>query len=192
MRLSEDIVDYIHARFSPDDVPKVLEILHAYANVLSTPRVQRSVLFLADGSLTMLRHYTATAALDVREILTRAEYVVGVSQTPMPIRSMSQPFPAQQTLQTPPPEVEEAPEGRMPALAAGRKPVSGLHQHLVGESFTLGNVDYDVMPGQEHPQCVRCRRRSGNVVSIVHLPLVFVMEQLSEHIELYADDTSSF
>lgn len=192
MRLSDDIVDYIHARFSPADVPRVLEILHAYAKVLSTPRVQRSVLFLADGSLTMLRHYAATAALDVREILTRAEYVIGVSRTPMPIRSMSQPFPSRQILQTPPPEPEEPPGERMPAQAAGRKPADGLHQHLVGESFTLGNADYDVMPDQQHPQCVRCRRRSGNIVSIVHLPLVFVMEQLSEHIELYADDTSSF
>lgn len=192
---SQDIVDFIERKFQPAEVPKVLAVLEQNADVLSTPRVQRSVLFLSDGSLTMLKHYAATAALDVREILTRAEYVIGVAPLPMPIRSMSRPFAvAGEADDAGRPEsagTVTAPDGADgPAPKRAERPEAGLHGYLVGERFRLGNAEYSVTAEQRHPACVRCLRRADNVVSIVHLPLVFVMEQLSEHIELQAQDTA--
>lgn len=189
---SQDILDFIQRKFQPAEVPKVLEVLRQNADVLSTPRVQRSVLFLSDGSLAMLKHYAATAALDVREILTRAEYVIGVAPLPMPMRSMSQPFTDQAGAMAAAEPARQETRAGAGAPASPTRPEPGLHGYLVGERFSLGNAEYLVSAGQEHPTCVRCLRTADNVVSVVHLPLVFVMEQLSEHIELHAQDSSGF
>jgi len=142
----------------------------------------------------MLKHYAATAALDVREILTRAEYVIGVAPMPMPIRSMSRPFAvlgeSSRAGSREASAASGAPRGPLPQRS--ERPERRLHGYLVGERFKLGDAEYSVSADQSHPTCVRCLRRADNVVSIVHLPLVFVMEQLSEHIELEAQDTASF
>ncbi len=203
--LPDDIVEFIHQHFATSEIPSVYELLDRHE--LSTPRVHRALLYLSGGSLTMLRHYVASAALDIREILLRAEYVLNVGSEPMRVRSMAEPFDGPHN-HVEPVLAADAPTGlpaRRPSAvvvaaaaqkSSGRKAPArqnkastrdakpGHHDYLVGQRFVLGQAEYVVSAEQTHRTCVRCYRKSGNVVTIVHLPLVFVMEQLSEHIDL--------
>ncbi|MEQ8860138.1 MAG: hypothetical protein RIC56_15960 [Pseudomonadales bacterium] len=197
---SDDIVEFIEQCFHADDVPKAIEVLRNNGHVLSTPRVQRAVLFLSGGSLAMLRHYVTAAALDVREILLRAEYVLDVTPEPMRVRSLADgfrydnpvPAPLHTPLHTPttaehgePMRSASRPAAPQRALRKVTAQPAYRHQQLVDRRFLLGDVLYTITTEQLHDDCVRCLRCCGNVVSIVHLPLIFVLEQLSEeHIEL--------
>lgn len=188
--LSDDIVEFIRQNFSAQDVPTVLKLLDRHD--LTTPRVQRALLYLSGGSLSMLQHYVASAALDVREILLRAEYVMNVSSKPMRVRSMALPF---NTTQEEEPPASRHRRGARPVPKRTERHPPGLrdqdasaagHRHLIGMRFELGSAEYVVATEQANRSSVRCYRKSGNVVTIVHLPFVFVMEQLSEHIDLGA------
>lgn len=188
--LQDDIVEFIHSSFRPQDVPRVFEILQDNADLLSTPRVQRSVLFLSGGSLSMLRHYVTTAELNLPEVLIRAEHVLDVATAPMPIRSMAEKFncfDAGTPADAAEPAATPVPERKAPRRAGNKGLAQGSvgQKLLAGGRFMLRDVEYIVTTEQHHRDRVRCLRLSGNVVSIVHLPLVFVMEQLSEeYIEL--------
>jgi nicotinamide mononucleotide adenylyltransferase len=89
--LTDDIIQFVHSRFSPRDIDTVYATL-ADADI-GTPRLMRAVLFLSEGSVTQLRHYVEMAMRDFRQVLTWAEYVVDVSPEPLWARDMSQPFP---------------------------------------------------------------------------------------------------
>lgn len=88
--LTDDIIQFVHSRFSPRDIDSVWATLTG-ANV-ETPRVARAVLFLSDGSVTVLKHYLDIARKDVEQVLTWAEYVVDVGPDPLWARDMSKPF----------------------------------------------------------------------------------------------------
>lgn len=60
------------------------------------------------------------------------------------------------------------------------------HQHLLGRVFELGRVLYVISHDQPHPRRVRCYRDEDNVVTIVSLPLVFVIEQLADEVTVDA------
>ncbi len=179
---NDDIVAFIHANFTAQDAPKAIEILRNNGHVLTTPRIQRAVLFLSGGSLAILRHYVTAAALDVRQVIIRSEYVMDLAKEPMHVRSMEDAFDSNGAGEPSEPPGTPAPPQRAPRRSAVE--ASYRHRHLVNRRFVLGNVAYTVTHEQLHDDRVRCLRRSGNVMSIVHLPLIFVMEQLSEeHIE---------
>lgn len=89
--LTDDIIQFVHSRFSPRDINSVWATL-TMADI-DTPRVVRSVLFLSDGSVTVLKHYVDMARRDVRQVLTWAECVVDVGPDPLWARDMSKPFP---------------------------------------------------------------------------------------------------
>jgi hypothetical protein len=183
--LKSDIREYVQKQFPEADIPAVLALLEDES--LSTPRVQRAVLYLSNGSLSVLKHYVAAAGEDVRKVLLRAEYVSDISNRPLQVRSMSEPL-----RPSPKPRREGAWNGatrdaarRKPPLGAGTKSQQGrFHSQLANRSFRLGKTIYVVSPEQEDGNRVRCYRQLGNVVSIVSLPLIFVMEQLSEHVAM--------
>ncbi len=59
-----------------------------------------------------------------------------------------------------------------------------LHSTLTGRMFKLGRVIYLVGRHQPSAARVRCYREERNVVTIVNLPLVFVLEQLADEVRL--------
>ncbi|MCZ6658126.1 MAG: hypothetical protein O7C67_12580 [Gammaproteobacteria bacterium] len=59
-----------------------------------------------------------------------------------------------------------------------------LHPTLTGRMFKLGHVIYLVCRQQPSAARVRCYREERNVVTIVNLPLVFVLEQLADEVRL--------
>ena len=58
------------------------------------------------------------------------------------------------------------------------------HPNLQGRVFRLGRVRYVVAARQGESHLTRCYRMEGTVVSIVRLPLAFVLEQLADEITL--------
>jgi hypothetical protein len=182
--LPDDAVEFIDRHFHVNDVPVAKAILDASG--LSTPRIVRAVLLLSNGSLTLLRHYVGAAQQDVRDVLLNAEYVIGVSQMPMPVRDLTLPFwddrnrPGASARPVAAPTHTELPRHRGPAP----RPCSRMHQCLLSRSFCLGQAVYTVANEQPCRDRVRCLRRVGSFVRVVSLPLVFVLEQLAERIEL--------
>ena len=73
---------------------------------------------------------------------------------------------------------------RPPAQSGRRHSVRRYHQQLVNETFYLGDVRYVISSIQTHPNVVRCYRFHGLNSCIARLPLVFVLEQLAETVEL--------
>jgi len=60
------------------------------------------------------------------------------------------------------------------------------YPHLQGRVFWLGRIRYVVAKQQPDPQLTRCYRLDGKLVSIVRLPLAFVLERLADEIVLEA------
>jgi hypothetical protein len=58
------------------------------------------------------------------------------------------------------------------------------HWDLQGRVFKLGDVRYVVARHQPESLRVRCYRMEGKLVSIVKLPLSFVLEQVADKITL--------
>jgi hypothetical protein len=58
------------------------------------------------------------------------------------------------------------------------------YPHLQGRVFWLGRVRYVVAQQQPDPRYARCYRLDGRLVSIVRLPLAFVLERLADEITL--------
>ena len=58
------------------------------------------------------------------------------------------------------------------------------HAHLQGRVFELGQVLYVVTHNQSHPTRVRCYREEDHVVTVVCLPLLFVLEQLADEVAM--------
>ncbi len=185
----DDVVSFIEHNFNGADVPAVYRLLES--EFLQTPRVIRSVLYLSTGSLSLLKHYIEVCRIDEREVISRAEYVLGVSDRPMLLRRMNEPFDvevsafvarAKARSSAPTPVVAAVPS------AAGPKRVVGEpgphHRHLIGRSFTLGQVTYMIASAQPHQHRVNCHRKQSNVISRVTLPLVFVLEQMAEPVEI--------
>jgi hypothetical protein len=179
-KLPDDVMYYISQRFADRDQQCVFGLLDQ--NHLSTPRIMRSVLFLANGSLSLLKHNIEVCRTDLREILTNAEYVIGIAERPMPIRDMSLPFTDERNLAQEIPTIAVVKEAKR--LAPKRASRAKYHQHLVGESFHLGQVQYTVAASQTRPEQIKCYRLDGRRHRIAYLPLVFVLEQLAEHVEL--------
>jgi hypothetical protein len=176
MDFPPDIVRFIELHFAPEQCPEVLGML-ASAD-LTTPRVMRAVLFLADGSLGMLGYYIDTAKRDVRDVLLHAEYITDISSDPMHVRDMGQPF--------------ESGGGHADRQLEHRPPISSPrvrsskrhHEHLLGREFQLGTATYKVLLRQVNADVVLCHRRAPGSERIVKLPLAFVTERFAESIEL--------
>ena len=215
----EDVVSFIERHFDSRDLPAVYILLES--EIIRTPRVMRAVLFLSDGSVSMLQHYIEVCRIDVREVITRAEYVLGVSQEPMLARSMTEPFQEEDikesvfttgrfgsmTGQEPsagkePSAVGEPSAGREPSAggepSADKEPAARAkavpkraaarpgphHQNLINRRFKLGEATYLIASSQPRPLQVNCHRKQSNVIGLVTLPLVFVLEQLAEAVEM--------
>jgi hypothetical protein len=58
------------------------------------------------------------------------------------------------------------------------------HPALQGRVFKLGQVRYVVARHQPDARRIRCYRMDGKVVSIVKLPVAFVLEQVADKITL--------
>ena len=176
----------------------------------------------SDGSVSMLQHYIEVCRIDVREVITRAEYVLGVSQEPMHLRSMTEPFQEEDIKEAvfktgrfgsmsgrepsankepsadkepsankePSAVKEPSATGREPAVRAkaGPKRVAARpgphHQNLINRRFKLGEATYLIASSQPRPLQVNCHRKQANVIGLVTLPLVFVLEQLAEAVEM--------
>lgn len=167
---------------SPRHRGSVYDVLEA--EVLRTPRVTRAVLFLSNGSLSLLRHYARACSIDVASVLVHAEYVAGVSEMPMQVRDMSLPFWHERNLD---PNASRSLLVR--ARLAGCSPKGDVvaashHAHLVNRRFTLGRVSYLVASQQPSGRRVRCFRKERTMVTLVELPLAFVLEQVAERIEI--------
>jgi hypothetical protein len=173
----DDFARFIDTHFHSNDVPRVYEIIAGAA--LKTPRVGRAVLLLSNGSLTLLRHYAELAATDVASLLRQAEYVEGVTELPMQVRDLNKPFTPDDHMR---PLARPARRGPMRAEDSAR--CANFHRQLVGRVFSLGDVDYIVAARQTNARTVRCFRRDRNIVGIVALPLLFVLEQLAERIDI--------
>jgi hypothetical protein len=128
--------------------------------------------------------------LDVRSVLVRAEYVAGGMEMPMQVRDMSLPFWHQRNLAS-----DESFEGAEHS-AGGETTKRGAdrngrhHAYLLNRCFKLGKVDYLVASRQPSSNRVRCYRKARTVVTMVELPLAFVLEQLAERIEI--TDTATY
>jgi len=184
--LPDDVLQFVERRFAQDNRQAVYGALETAR--VSTPRVMRAVLYLSDGSLSLLRHYVEQCGADVRGILTSAEYVDDASQGPVRVRDMSLPFPDERNLgadylkrNVVVVRRHAAPARQQQTCPTAR---SNYHSYLVRRSFTLGQAMYLVRRTQMHPDRVSCYRKSGTVVRLVTLPLFFVLEQLAECIDL--------
>ncbi|NJN50871.1 MAG: hypothetical protein HC809_02895 [Gammaproteobacteria bacterium] len=91
-RYPDDVVQFIARRFHRNDITAAYRLLDHDA--VRTLRMLRAVLYLADGSLSSLRHHIAVCNHDPGRILIEAECVVGVGDAPMPVRDLSQPLPS--------------------------------------------------------------------------------------------------
>ena len=58
------------------------------------------------------------------------------------------------------------------------------HKHLQGRVFRLGGVTYLVGHTQTKAELVRCYRAEEGESTIVELPLVFILEQFAEEVNL--------
>ena len=181
MDFSPDIQEFVRLRFRAEQYQQVMQVLECPA--LSTPRVMRSVLFLSNGSLSMLKHYRAKAEQDVRAILVEAEYITDISKDPLFIRDMSAPFPDERNL-GPRKCAQHATRSNAPSGSAGKRAKSSHHSNLCGRIFVLGEVHYTIMEYQTSSTYVYCQRRTSQDVRVARLPLLFVLEQLAEHIEI--------
>jgi len=181
--LSDDVVQFVEQRFAQKDVQVVFGLLE---NEELTPRVMRAGLYLSDGSLSLLKHYVTECTVHVGEILATAECMIGVVE---PIRDLSLPFNHERNLAEDQFETNPGPKNpsRKPQRASAR---SHYHTALAEHRFQLGDAIYLVSNRQAHPSYVRCYRMTGTVSRIVTLPLLFVLEQLAERIEL--DTTTCF
>lgn len=189
MRLiPDDIVRFVDRHFHQNDLPAVRAVLQD--PVFQTARVLRAALYLSGGSLTLLKHYAAECTADVREVLTRAEYVLGMSEMPMAVRDMSLPFEETGGATVEPPRLRPR-RSNVKALVMklGPKAVrstarTSYHGYIVGWKFTLGDVLYTVASEQPRRDKVWCFRSDRSVTSLVALPLDFVVAHVAESIEL--------
>lgn len=181
MDFSPDITEFVRLRFGAEQYQQVIDILRSPA--LSTPRVMRSVLYLSNGSLSMLKHYRAEAEKDVRMILVEAEYITNVSADPLFIRDMSTPFSDERNLGP-----KQCPAHNADAAAASDARVNhrqaSHHKNIWGETFYLGEVKYTIMDYQTSRSYVYCQRQTSHDVRVKRLPLMFVLEQLAERFEM--------
>ena len=170
MDLPPDVVRYVEMNYPHNAQMKVRD----YLDDLGTPRVQRSVLYLGNGSVSLFEHYANEARSDAREVLLAAEYETQISETPIPMRDMSKPFHHAENL--------GALSRKLPKRS-GPKQVT-YHAELINQRFELGKVRYVVMRKQPSATHVYLRRYKDNTSKVVRLPKMFVLEQFAESIEL--------
>jgi len=182
MDIAPDIGRFVELRFSVEDRVAVVACIDCDA--LRTPRVARCVLFLANGSLSMLRHCAEQAKHDVRDILVEAEYVTEISDELMLVRDMSLPFDHERNLGMQY-FADLRISGCLPKRAAAVPIEVESHQasRFVTRTFILGEATYTVLPRQTHVDFVLCRRVTERLTTIVQLPWPFVADQFAEHIE---------
>lgn len=192
--LPVDVVQFVERRFADYHAAEILSILDN--PVLATPRVMRAVLFLADGSMSLLKHYVAECEHHVNDVLMHAEYVVGVAREPMAVRDMSLPYSHEDNLGPSwmwAKSLDGIDHPRRAPRRSLRDETLNHHAHLANQRFVLGQATYLVALTQPSARFVRCYRREGNVSQVVKLPLVFVLERLAaEHIEIAANRPSDF
>lgn len=187
--LPADVVRFVERRFPSIHLVTIYELLSSDA--VRTPRVMRSVLYLSNGSLSLLKHFVGRCSRDLAEVLMHAEYVVGVAEEPMAVRDMSMPFHHEANL-GPDWEMQDGDLALRRPRRAQRLAERNHHAQLVSMRFVLGDAVYLVAQSQPHRRVVRCYRKEDNVSRVVKLPLVFVLERLAEHIEIRERNPSDF
>lgn len=181
MDFSPDIEQFVRLRFGNGNFQAVAELLERPA--VSTPRVMRSVLFLSNGSLSMLKHYVIEAEKDVRMILVDAEYTSGISEEPLFLRDMCAPFPDERNLGAKSCGKHVVDRNRSSAEANSHQ-TNSHHQSIRGSVFYLGDAQYSILDKQSTRAYVSCQRRTARSTNTVRLPLIFVLEQLAESVEI--------
>jgi hypothetical protein len=185
-RFPIDVVEFVEARFDPNDYAQVFKLLAVDA--FSTPRVMRAAVFLADGDLPLLKHYAKSCATDPADVLVRAEFVIGATKEPLCAADFSELY-----LPGHVPNKLQREAGASPPLAAKpRIRQADHHAHLRDQEFELGKATYVVAGHQPHPQYVHCFRKEGQDSRVVRLPYVFVMDRLAERIVLQSADIREF
>jgi len=194
-RFSEDVVRFIEHKFDADDIQTVYRQLDHPG--LTSPRVIRSLLYLSNGSISLLKHYLEERLQQGADIVLEAEYVRGVADKPMRARDMSLPFAhprnlGRSYLQQPRPTPTTAvrsPHLALPPRGTGRARRDvrqhHLHQHhlhLIGRKYYLGEAKYVVCRNQDRADVVRCYRVKGTTLRMVNLPLAFVLDHIAEEI----------
>ena len=189
MDLEGDIGWFIDRHFHKNDLPAVFDVLDA--GVFRTPQVARAVLFLSNGSLILLRHYARACVLNPRSVLLHAEHVAGDVEMPMRVRDMSLPFWHERNLASSDSRggTERSTDDATTTVRRVNRSACH-HAYLVNRCFKLGKVHYLVASRQPSSNRVRCFRKARTVVTVVELPLAFVLEQVAERIEI--TDTASY
>jgi len=189
--LPDDVELFIEQRFDEDDVIVVREWINIPE--LTTLRIIRSVLFLSNGSLSLLRHFIDECAQSVTGILVEAEYTSGVSDEPLLVRDMSLPFQHRRNLgrycfgdKPQPPERAKRQSASSHTSGGATRMERRSGHYLSGQRFYLGDVMYVVARHQPRGDPICCYRVDGASMSPVRLPLMFVLERFAEDIELTA------
>lgn len=179
MDFPPDIKLFVEQRFDPGHRSKIWQVLGAQH--MCTPRIMRSVLFLSNGSISLLDYFADLAKSDVRHVVLQAEYETEIAEHPLWLRDMNLPFTHERNLGAGALKTIRA----RPPRAAAKAP--RYHKHLVDQQFVLGEARYTVLPRQNHANHVLCRRRvATNKPTQVRLPVTFVADLLAEHVELSA------
>ena len=194
-RFSEDVVRFIEHKFDAEDVRAVYKQLDHPD--LTTSRVIRSLLYLSNGSISLLKHYLEERLQQGVDIVLEAEYVSGVTDKPMRARDMSLPFEHPRNLgrcylQQPrsiPTTAARSPHLALPPRSIGRPRrdvrqhhLHQHHPHLIGRKYYLGEAKYVVCRNQDRADVVHCYRVKGTTLRMVNLPLAFVLDHIAEEI----------
>ncbi len=178
-----DIEQFVRLRFGSANYEHVKKLLSQPA--VSTPRVMRSVLFLSDGSMSMLKHYISEAEKDVRLVLVDAEYASGISEEPLYLRDMCAPFSDEKNLGAKSCGRHTTNQKRFDTQASAHQKGTH-HKNISGSVFYLGEAQYSIVENQSTRAYVNCKRRTAQSTTVVRLPLIFVLEQLAESVEITA------
>ncbi len=181
MDFSSDIAQFVRLRFGSGNYEHVKKLLSQPA--VSTPRVMRSVLFLSNGSLSMLKHYICEAEKDVRAVLVDAEYASGISEEPLYLRDMCAPFSDEKNLGAKSCDRHPTNQKR-PDTGSSAHQKSPHHKNICGSVFYLGKAQYSILEHQPTRAYVYCERLTAQSTTVVRLPLIFVLEQLAESVEI--------
>jgi hypothetical protein len=179
MDFPTDVVCFVEQRFDIKHADRIFAALKS--KELSTPRVMRSILFLANGSMTLFEYFVKMALADVRDLLLQAEYETEVTEQPMLLRNMSLPFTDEENLGAG--CLKTAKAKPLKPLRAPRR-ITCHHPQLANRHFVLGETFYTVMANQPEQHHVFCSRQTSSSSTIVRLPLEFVADQLAEKIDL--------
>lgn len=88
---ADDIRDKLILDYGEDQYSDTLKILNSVSEL--SDRTIRCIIFLANGDIEKLNHYTECADRDYRDVIYWAEYFEGADKTkPRRVRNFNKPF----------------------------------------------------------------------------------------------------